>query len=119
MMGELPFEDKSMATLEQFLPKIETMAQPLNGIEAEVLEILEKGRTLDSHYDIKNSPVATFMVKSIGFGEMHKMLKLSKEFFSGNLTAEALIANCDRNVTEMIKNAIFQLFDSRKAALSQ
>jgi hypothetical protein len=119
MMGELPLEDKSMATLEQFLPKVETIVQPLNTIEAEVLEILEKGRTLDSHYDIKNSPVATLMVKSLGFAEMHKILKLSKEFFSGNLTAEALIANCDRNVTEMIKSAIFHLFDSRKAALSQ
>jgi len=119
MMGELPIEDKPVVGLEQFLPEIESPCSPTTPIEAEVLELLDKGRTLDSSYDVKNSPVATFMVKSLGFKEIQRMLRLSKEFFKGNLTAEELIASCDPYVMSMIKNAVLQLFDSRKQALAQ
>jgi hypothetical protein len=110
MMGELPIEEKPVMGLEQFLPEIKSPYSPATPIEAEVLELLEKGRTVDSSYDVKNSPVATFMVKSIGFAEMQRML---------NLTSEELIASCDPYVMSMIKGAVLQLFDSRKAALSQ
>jgi hypothetical protein len=119
MMGELPIEDKPVVGLEQFLTEIETPYSPSNAIEAEVLELLDKGRTLDSSYDVKNSPVATFMVKSLGFEEMQRMLMLSKEFFKGNLTSEELIASCDLQVMSMIKSAVLKLFDSRIDALSQ
>ncbi len=119
MMGELPLEDLPVVGLEQFLPEITSPHQPSSPIEAEAFELLEKGRTVDTSYDVKNSPVATFMVKSIGFAEMQRMLNLSKEFFKGNLTAEELLASCDPYVMSMIKGAVLQLFDSRKAALSQ
>ena len=119
MMGELPIEDKPVVGLEQFLTEIETPYNPSNPIEAEVLELLDKGRTLDSSYDVKNSPVATFMVKSLGFEEMQRMLMLSKEFFKGNLTSEELIASCDSHVMSMLKSAVLKLFDSRIASLSQ
>jgi hypothetical protein len=119
MMGELPLEDRPVVGLEQFLPEIVIPQKPSSPVEAEVLELLDKGRTVDSSYDVKNSPVATFMVKLIGFTEMQRMLDLSKEFFKGNLTSEELMASCDPYVMSMIKNAVLQLFDSRKAALSQ
>lgn len=119
MMGELPLEDVPVVGLEQFLPEITSPHQPSSPIEAEAFELLDKGRTVDTSYDVKNSPVATFMVKSIGFAEMQRMLNLSKEFFKGNLTAEELLASCDPYVMSMIKGAVLQLFDSRKAALSQ
>ncbi|NUN65935.1 hypothetical protein HCU40_14525 [Pseudanabaena biceps] len=117
MMGELPIEDMAVIGLERFLPEIAEPCQPTTAIEAEVLELLDKGRTVDSSYDVKNSPVATFMVKSIGFLEMQRMLKLSKEFFKGGMTAEELIDSCDPHVMSTIKGAVFNLFDSRKSAL--
>ncbi|OIP72397.1 MAG: hypothetical protein AUK48_11265 [Oscillatoriales cyanobacterium CG2_30_44_21] len=119
MMGELPLDDNPVVGLEQFLPEVTKPSQPTTAIEAEVLELLDKGRTVDSSYDVKNSPVATFMVKSIGFQEMQRMLKLSKEFFKGSLTAEELISSCDPNVMTMIKESVIKLFESRKFALSQ
>ncbi len=118
MMGELPTEDKIVVGLEQFLPEITESYELCSPVEAQVLGLLDKGRTVDTSYDVKNSPVATFMVKSIGFSEMQRMLKLSKEFFKGNLTAEELITSCDFYVIETIKSAVLQLFDSRKASLS-
>jgi hypothetical protein len=119
MMGELPQEDMPVVGLEQFLPEIIEPLKPATPLESEVLELLDKGRTVDSSYDVKNSPVATFMVKSMGFPEMKQMLRLSKEFFQGNLTAEELITSCDSYVIETIKSAVLQLFESRKRALSQ
>ena len=119
MMGELPQEDMHVVGLEQFLPEVSEPYQPSTSIEAEVLKLLDKGRTVDSSYDVKNSPVATFMVKSMGFSEMQRMLELSKEFFRGNINSEELIARCDSYVISTIKSAVLQLFDSRKAALSQ
>jgi hypothetical protein len=119
MMGELPLDDTQVVGLEQFLPAVIEPNQPTTAIEVEVLELLDKGRTVNSSYDVKNSPVATFMVKSIGFKEMQRMLKLSKEFFKGSLTAEELISSCDPEVMAMIKGAVIKLFESRKFALSQ
>lgn len=119
MMGELPREDKQVIGLEQFLPEISESYKPSSSIEVEVLDLLDKGRTVDSSYDVKNSPVATFMVKSIGFAEMQRMLKLSKEFFKGNLSHEELITNCDPNVIKAIKNAVLLLFEYRKVELSK
>ena len=119
MMGELPLDDTQVVGLEQFLPAVIEPNQPTTAIEVEVLELLDKGRTVDSSYDVKNSPVATFMVKSIGFKEMQRMLNLSKEFFKGSLTAEELISSCDPEVMAMIKGAVIKLFESRKFALSQ
>jgi hypothetical protein len=119
MMGELPQDDMPVVGLEQFLPDISEPYQPSTPIEAEVLELLDKGRTVDSSYDVKNSPVATFMVKSIGFTEMQRMLKLSKDFFKGTVTSEELISSCDRYVISTIKTAVLKLFDYRKASLFQ
>ncbi len=72
MMGELPFLEmsRSRAQLECFLPRIDVMPYPpKTELEWEVLSLLEKGRSQSSIYDIKNSPAATFIIKSIGFDE--------------------------------------------------
>jgi len=118
MMGELPQKNNVVVGLKEFLPEIDGPDQDLTPIETAVLKLLDKGRTVDSSYDVKNSPVATFMVKSIGFAEMKKMLDLSKEFFTGKLSAEGLIESCDPNVISAIKSAVLQLFDLRKELLS-
>lgn len=119
MMGELPSPNMPVVGLEQFLPEVTNPCEPTNALETEVLKLLDKGRTVDSSYDVKNSPVATFMVKSMGFGEMQRMLKLAKDFFKGTLTAEELIASCDPQVMAMIKNAVLTLFDIRKQTLAK
>jgi hypothetical protein len=119
MMGELPSANMPVVGLEQFLPEVLNPCEPTNALEKEVLKLLDKGRTVDSSYDVKNSPVATFMVKSMGFEEMQRMLKLAKDFFKGTLTAEELIASCDPQVMAMIKNAVLNLFDIRKQTLAK
>jgi len=117
LMGELPFRGRSIAQLENFLPTIAIQHPPETDLEWEVLALLEKGRSQSSSYDIKNSPVATYMIKLIGFAEARKLLIQAKEFFKGTISPEAFLEHCDRTIVDTITNGVIQVFESRKIAL--
>ncbi len=117
MMGELPSKERSVAQLENFLPYVSMAVAPETELEWDVLSLVEKGRGQSSSYDIKNSPVATYIIKSIGFAESRRLLVHAKAFFKGSLTAEDFLAQCDRTVLETITNGILQVFESRKVAM--
>jgi hypothetical protein len=117
MMGELPLDDSPIVGLEQFLPEVVVPYQPANILEKAVLELLEKGRTLNSSYDVKNSPTATFMVKFMGFAEVGRLLEQAKAFFRSEITAEDLLNECNPYVVRTITDAVIKLFDSRKKSL--
>lgn len=128
LMGELPFPDMPVAPMETFLPTVAVKVPPNTPLEEEVLNLLEEGRHQDSSYDIKNSPVTTFIVKSIGFSETQRLLAEAKTFFQKKadlagsyvqetIAAEAFLDQCNPVVVETITNGILQVFESRKAAL--
>ncbi|CAN1210991.1 hypothetical protein TUMEXPCC7403_12385 [Tumidithrix helvetica PCC 7403] len=119
MMGELPSEDISVAGLEQFLPCVAIPSPLNNSVEKEVLELLEKGRTLDSEYDVRNSPVATFMVKSSGFDEIRYLLQMARQFFEREIDSEVFLASCNSKVIGLITEAVLKLFEARKEAMSR
>lgn len=115
--GELPSSGVPIPQLETFLPHISTPVAADTELEQEVLHLLEKGRHQSSSYDIKNSPVSTFIVKSIGFPEVRRLLVPAKEFFIGQLAAEGFLEMCDREVVSTIVRGILQVFENRKAAM--
>lgn len=113
MMGELPTSQIKTPALVNFLPNIECFKEPETEVETEVLELLSKGRNQDSPYDLKNSPIATFMVKSIGFVEMKYLIERAKEFFAGKITASEFLSDCNADVVKAIALGVGQLFESR------
>lgn len=117
MMGELSSHGRSVAQLENFLPSMSMTVAPETDVEEDVLSLVEKGRGQSSSYDIKNSPVATYLIKSVGFSESRRLLAHAKSFFKGTLTAEAFLATCDRAVVSTITNGILEVFESRKIAM--
>jgi hypothetical protein len=117
MMGELPFLGRSVAQLENFLPQVTIAYPPETDLEWEVLSLLEKGRGQSSSYDIKNSPVATFIVKSIGFQQARQLLVQAKSFFKNEITAEAFLERCDRAVVKTIVDGVLQVFENRRLAM--
>lgn len=117
MMGELPAPGRKSPILEQFLPDVPMKCPPKTALEQEVLDLLSKGRNRESVYDIKNSPVSTFIVRSVGFSSMDYLLKRSKEFFAGKIESEGFLSECDAVVVDKILEGVSQLFDSRKIAL--
>lgn len=118
MMGELPSLGATVARLENFFPTVVTMPHPpQTEVEWEVLNLLEKGRSDDSSYDIKNSPVATFIIKSVGFDVARGLLQQAKEFFRGNLNSEEFLKLCDRAVINTIVDGVVEVLESRKNAM--
>lgn len=119
MMGELRAPGFKTSVLEDYLPD-KQIAYPLESqLEEEVLDLLAKGRHQESRYDIKNSPVATFIIKSIGFAETENFLKKAHDFFAGHILYEELLSYCDAEVIDTIASGVMKLFDSRKIALGK
>jgi hypothetical protein len=119
MMGELRVPGFKTSVLEDYLPD-QQIAYPLDSqLQREVLDLLEIGRNQESPYDIKNSPVSTFIIKSIGFAETEQFLKKAKEFFADHISSEEFLSYCDPDVVETISSGVMKLFDSRKAAFGK
>ena len=119
MMGELRVPGFKASVLEDYLPS-RKIAYPLESqLEKEVLDLLAIGRNQESPYDIKNSPVATFIIKSIGFAETENFLKKAQEFFAGHISSEEFLSYCAPDVIDTISAGVMKLFDSRKTALGK
>ncbi len=117
LMGEMPSEGFAAISLVDFLPHIPDPYQPETELEKQVLTLLDEGRTQSSSYDIKNSPLTTYMVKCLGFDEIIHQRNRAQEFFKDNINHEEFLAGCDNDVKKAVTDGIVQLFDSRKAAL--
>ncbi|MEG4218629.1 hypothetical protein QUA27_25080 [Microcoleus sp. Pol14C6] len=119
MMGELRTPGFKTSVLEDYLPNLQ-IAYPLESqLQREVLYLLEIGRNQESRYDIKNSPVSTFIIKSIGFAETENLLKKAQEFFADPTSSEEFLSYCAPDVIETISSGVMKLFDSRKTALGK
>ena len=117
MMGELPQRGTPDAQMESFLPVPQLGVPPRTPLEQEVLDLLEKGRSQHSNYDVKHSPVATFVVKSLGFARSAELLEQAREFFAGNIQGEEFLAACEPDIVGAIVNAVYCVFDLRQRAL--
>jgi hypothetical protein len=119
LMGEMPSEGFSAVSLVDFLPAIAHPHQPTTDLQKLVLTLLDEGRTQSSSYDIKNSPLTTYMVKCLGFDEIIHQRNRAQEFFQDKISHEEFLAGFDTDVKKAVTDGIVQLFDSRKAALCQ
>lgn len=119
LMGELPYQDYRGVRLETFLPKLLDAYHPKNDLESEVLDLLENGRAKSATADLKDSPLAAFMVKSLGFEEIQNQSARAKDFFKGNLSAVDFISGFDGAVTRPVVDALLKLFENRKSALNR
>ncbi|MGK7921157.1 MAG: hypothetical protein AB4080_14230 [Trichodesmium sp.] len=117
MVGELPTQGHTPAHLEDFLPDIQNPYQCQNSLESEVLILLEDGRSLNADYDMRNSPLSTYMVKYIGFDEVKKQRKRINDFLEKNVSAEEFIDGCNSSLVKTVIEGILDLFESRKQAI--
>lgn len=117
MMGELPQRGTIDAQLETFLPQVQSPFEPQDQLELEVLALLETGRTLESDYDVKHSPVATFVVRAIGFARSKELLEQARAFFGQQLSGEQFLQACDPGIVDAIVNGACQVFEIRRQAI--
>jgi hypothetical protein len=119
LMGEMPSEGFSAVSLVDFLPQNPNSHEPKTELQQLVLTLLDEGRSQSSSYDIKNSPLATYMVKCLGFDELLHQRNRAQQFFQDKISHEEFLAGCDSNIEKTVTDGIVQLFDSRKNALCQ
>src|SRR5919202_6465985 len=119
LMGELPRPGTSTPTLAQFLPELIITLKPETRLECEVLALLIQGRNQESVYDLKNSPVATYIVQSIGFASVGHLLNQAKAFFSGAISSTDFLRELKSEVLIKIINAVEQVFANRIEALRE
>jgi len=117
MMGELPDSRVSVGRLGDSFPSLLNPYQPITELEKEVLYLLEVGRTNANNYDLKNSPLTTFVVRYIGFEGIRQMRERSQQFFQGMISSEDFLATCNTDMTKLITNEIIKLLENRKIAL--
>lgn len=117
MIGELPDSEFSVGRLKDSFPHIPNPYQPSVAVEQEVLDLLEIGRWKNSNYDIRNSPLTTFVVKYIGFNEIRRLRERSQAFFQGIISSEDYLASCNSELTRIISNGVIKLLENRQATL--
>ncbi|BAZ39723.1 hypothetical protein NIES4101_56770 [Calothrix sp. NIES-4101] len=119
MMGEIPLRGFTFMPLEHFLPEVDNPYSPRTDIEKEVFDLLTIGRAKSIHSDLQHSPIATFIVKSIGFDAIFHQCDRSKQFFQDNISSEEFIGGFSPLLVENIIDALLQLFESRKTAIGR
>ena len=119
MMGNMPDGNCNSPRLENFIPLVANAYQPKNDLEREVMNLLEKGRAKSAKYDLEHSPLATFMVKSMGFEEMRCQCNRAKAFFKEEITAVDFISEFDPTVAKVLIDGVVKLFESHKNALTR
>ncbi|AFZ21754.1 hypothetical protein [Allocoleopsis franciscana] len=117
MIGELPDSEFSVGRLKDSFPHLPSPYQPTLAVEREVLDLLEIGRWKNSNYDIRNSPVTTFVVKYIGFNEIRRLRERSQAFFQGTISSEDYLASCNSELARIITNGVIKLLENRQATL--
>jgi hypothetical protein len=119
MMGNMPNGNCDNPRLENYIPVVANAYQPQNDLEREVMNLLEKGRAKSAKYDLEHSPLATFMVKSMGFEEIRCQCNRAKAFFKEELTAEDFIGEFEPTVAKALIDGVVKLFDTHKNALTR
>ncbi len=118
MMGEIPLPGFTFMPLEHFLPEINNSHLPRTDIEKEVFDLLTIGRAKSIQSDLQHSPIATFIVKSIGFDAVSLQCDRTKQFFQDKISTEEFLDSFNPTLIENIIGALLQLFESRKTAIS-
>ena len=99
--------------VEDFLPEPPS-EQPTN---RQLLEVLQKGRTLESVNDLTASKLTAFVYRSIGDEGTRQALQQAKRMFDGSLSPHAFLKSLNRDLVGAIIKACARIALSRSEAL--
>jgi hypothetical protein len=92
-------------------------APTAEAIDAELLHVFEKGRTLESSNDLTTSPMTAFIYRSVGRAGMQVTLDQAHKMFDGVLAPLAFLRGLNRDMLRAIIHACASIALSRKDAL--
>lgn len=114
-MGDVPREGISIKRLEYFLPDVdEPEWVDHNSI---IYHLLEAGRSSDTSFDMKNSPLALFVYKAMSPEKITAALERAQEFFDDRLSAHDFLTGLEPAVVEPVARASSIMVFTRRQAL--
>jgi hypothetical protein len=114
-MGDVPHGDGRPEKLEDFLP--EAPGAPWISGDDIVHRLLEEGRLDESSFDLKNSPLALFIYRSLPPQQRSRMDSLAEDFFKGGLSAGEFLGTWDPAVRAAVMRACSKLALTRTDAI--
>ena len=116
LVGELPSQTETDFRLCNYISiDDQTKEQPeQTRLEQEVMFLLEQGREQSFVYDIKESPISAFFVKSLGFEKIRYLRSFATDFFQKRISGEEFISKYPPEIVERIIEGIVQVMDGRR-----
>jgi len=99
--------------VEDFLPEPPS-GQP---VDAELLQVLQVGRALESANDLAASPLTTYLYRFMGHSRSKRTLQQARRMFDGDLSPHAFLKTLDRNMLSAVIRACARIALSRSEAL--
>ncbi len=100
--------------VEDFLPAAPRSTRAVN---KELLNVLEKGRVLESSNDLTASPLTAFIYRTMGHAGTQAALRQARQMFDGALSPQAFLQTLDRDMVRAILRACARIALSRSEAL--
>jgi hypothetical protein len=114
-MGDVPREGISIKRLEYFLPEVENA--PWVDQSSVIYKLLESGRSNETSFDMKNSPLSLFIYKSIPPDKIVHYMERSQLMFSGKISADDFLMEMDPAVVRAIASASAMMVFTRREGL--
>ena len=99
--------------VEDFLPPV---SEP-RSLNANLLRVFERGRTLESSNDLTASPLTAFVYQSLGDAGTLQALGLARRMFDGTLSPLAFLQSLDHGMVGAIIQACARIAISRRVGL--
>ena len=87
------------------------------GLDQQLLDVLEKGRSKESSSDLTVSPLTSFVYRSLGAEGSVQALVQARKMFSGELTARDFLAGLDQTLVRSLTQACARIAVSRRQGL--
>lgn len=100
---------------EDYLPKI-VLSDKLEYDDI-LYHLLEYGRASETSFDLKNSPIASFVYKYLGNQNMEKSMNLAHQMFKEKITPEEFLQALDNSLVGYLAKACAKLATTREKAL--
>lgn len=114
-MGDIPREGVSIKRLEYFLPDVDEPAWVDQ--HSMMYHLLETGRSSDTSFDMKNSPLSLFIYKTMPPEKIAEALGRAEDFFEGRLSAHDFLTGFNPAVVQPIARASSIMVFTRRQAL--
>lgn len=95
-----PTHPHSSSIWEQYFPVLRLRRPLRSTLEFEVLQVAEEGRLTPCAFDSLRSPLAAFLIRSIGFKRIHQLRGRMQLFFDHKVNAETLLRGCEVKVVQ-------------------